>query len=178
MSRNSGFTLIEMMIVIAVIGILLSVSTPAIIRWLPNYRLKSVASDLVSNFQKAKLEAVKRNTNVLIKFTTGAYTPSGRVGNYQIFVDNGAGGGTANNGTRDGTELILVQESMPQNVSLYFANFSGSTTAAGYNSRGLPWNERIGNVKLQNKNSIYYQATLSFTGHIRLEKSTDGVNWN
>jgi len=173
MSRNSGFTLIELMIVIAVIGILVSISTPAIIRWVPNYRLRSAANDLVSNFQKAKLEAVKRNTKVLIKFTTGTYTPSGRVGNYQIFLDNGAGGGTANNGTRDGTEPILVQESMPQNVSLYFENFSNHTT--GYNSRGLPLSK--GSVELRNNNSIYYKASLSFAGHVNLQKNTNGI-WN
>jgi len=162
MSRNSGFTLIEMMIVIAVIGILVSISTPAVISWLPNYRLRSAANDLVSNFQKAKLEAVKRNTDVLINFIPGTYTPTGRVGSYNM-VDSGTG-------------AILVQVTMPQNVSLYFENFSNHTT--GYNSRGLPYLNRWGRVELQNNNSIYYKASLSSAGHVRRQKSNDGANWN
>jgi hypothetical protein len=123
---------------------------------------------MVSNFQKAKMEAVKRNTDVVIAFTTGAYVPSGHVGSYRIFVDDD------NDGTFDAGERIVAQVNMPKNVSLYTTNFTGDTT--GYNSRALPW--KLGSVKIRNNNSRYYKASLSAAGNIKLRMSSNGTNWN
>jgi len=168
MRKNLGFTLVELMIGVAIVGILAAIAVPAVINWLPNYRLKSAASNLKSNFQKAKLEAVKRNADVIIAFTPGA------VGSYQIFVDDGAGGGTAGNEAIDGTELVIATITMPNNVSLYFTNFTGNT--AGFNSRGLP-NSGLGNVRLSNTNSRFYQISLSLAGNLRMRTSKDGITW-
>ena len=172
---QSGFTMVELMIVIVVIAILSAIAVPNIINSLPNYRLKAAARDIISNFQKAKMEAVKRNTDVVITFTTGAYAPSGQVGSYQVFVDDGSGGGTEGDGIQNGSERVLAQMNMPKNVSLYSANFSATTT--GYNSRALPLGLG-GNVRIRNNKSRYYKASLSSAGHVRLEMSSDGANWN
>ena len=171
---QAGFTMVELMIVIVVIAILTAVAVPNIISWLPNYRAKAAARDIILNFQKAKMEAVKRNTDVVIQFTPGAYAASGQVGSYQIFVDN-ADPGTE--GVFDAGEPILAQVNMPKNVSLYSANFSATTTT-GYNSRALPWNNRWGSVEIRNSNSRYYKASLFFAGHVKLRMSSDGANWN
>jgi len=171
MRRNSGFTITELMIAIAIIGILVAVAVPAVINWLPNYRLKAAARDLFSHMQKAKLEAVKRNTDVIIIFTTGGYVPTGRVGSYQIFVDD-----TPNNGAFDAGETVIAQISMPKNVSLYFNNFAANTT--GFNSRGLPWSNNWGRAELQNNNSRFYQITLSSAGSLRMRTGKDGITWN
>jgi len=64
----SGFTLIEVLMTIVVLAILAAVAVPGFSVWLPNYRLKAAARDMVSNFQLAKLTAVKRNTNCAITF--------------------------------------------------------------------------------------------------------------
>jgi type IV fimbrial biogenesis protein FimT len=168
---QGGFTMVELIVTIAVIAILFAIAVPNIISWLPNYRLKAAARDVISNFQKAKMEAVKRNTDVVINFTTGTYTPSGQVGSYLIFVDNNPG-----NGTFDAGERVLAQETMPKNVSLYTTTFAGDTT--GYSSRALPWKSRLGSVEIRNSNSRYYKASLSFAGHVRLQMSSDGATWN
>jgi type IV fimbrial biogenesis protein FimT len=175
--RESGFTLIELTIAIAILAILAAIAVPNVIGWLPNHRLKSAARDLVSNFQRAKLEAVKRNRDVVIGFNTGAYTPGGQVGRYEVFVDNGAGGGVAGNFTRDGNETrILLPVTMPKNVSLYLANFSGNTTT-GFDSRGLALASRSGSVEMRNNNSRFARVTLSIAGCLRLQTSNDGINW-
>ena len=164
------------MIAIAIIAILSAIAVPNIISWLPNYRAKAAARDMISNFQKAKMEAVKRNTDVVITFTTGGYVPSGHVGSYQIFLDDGSGGGIAGDGIQNGSERILAQVNMPKNVSLYTTTFTGDTT--GYNSRALPWKSRLGSVEIRNSKSRYYMASLSFAGHVRLQMSSDGITWN
>ena len=96
------------------------------------------------------------------------------MGSYQIFVDDGAGGGTAGNEAIDGTELVIATITMPNNVSLYFTNFTGNT--AGFNSRGLP-NSGLGNVRLSNTNSRFYQISLSLAGNLRMRTSKDGITW-
>jgi type IV fimbrial biogenesis protein FimT len=174
---QAGFTMLELIMVTVVISILAAIALPNIIDWLPNYRLKAAARDMISNFQKAKMEAVKTNKDVIIQFTPGAYAASGQVGSYQIFVDDGSGGGTEGDGIQNGSERVLAQVTMPKNASLYSANFSATTTT-GYNSRGLPWNNRWGSVEIRNNKSRFYKASLSFAGHVRLRMSSDGTTWN
>lgn len=168
--ENSGFTLIELMIAIAIIGIMTAIAVPAVMNWLPNYRLKAAARDLYSNMQKAKIEAVKSNKDALISFVAGTYVPAGRIGSYQVFVDD-----SPVNGAFDAGEQVLAQINMPKNVSLYFNNFSGNT--AGFNSRGLPCSG-LGSVQLKNNNSRYYKISLSSAGNIKIRKSNDGTTWN
>jgi type IV fimbrial biogenesis protein FimT len=170
--RRSGFTMLELVIAIAIIGILAAIAVPNIISWLPNYRLKSAARDLVSNFQKAKMEAVKANEDVIIQFTTGAYADSGQVGSYTVFLDDGSGGGgIAGDGIQNGSERVLAQVNMPKNVSLYTTNFTGHIT--GFNSRGLP--QCQGSVEIRNNKSRYYEASLSTAGNVKLKMNSDGI---
>ena len=68
MRKRSGFTVIELIIVIVVLGILTAVGVPNFLSWLPKYRLRSAARDLYSNMQLAKLSAIKNNADWAIVF--------------------------------------------------------------------------------------------------------------
>lgn len=165
-----GFTLVELMVVIALIGIMATLAIPSFISWVPNYRLKGATQLLYSSFQKARLEAVKRNTNVGISFSTAN-------GTYQVFVDDGTGGGISGNATRDGSESILSQNSLPASCSFIApSTFVGNIT--GYNSRALPLGNRTGTIQLRNNLTRQYRLSLSNAGHVKLEISTDnGTSW-
>lgn len=64
---SRGASLIEMMIVVAIIAILASLSTPMISTYLQNAKLRSSADELKEALELSRSEAIKRNDT--IKFT-------------------------------------------------------------------------------------------------------------
>ncbi|MCL1979901.1 MAG: GspH/FimT family pseudopilin, partial [Proteobacteria bacterium] len=104
----SGFTLVEVMVVIAIFAILAAVALPLIISSLPGYRLRAAARELVIDFKRAKVEAVKRNQNVLLQFTPAS---AGEGGWYALCADL-----NKNNTCDAGEEIARV--AMPRDVRL------------------------------------------------------------
>ncbi len=58
-----GFTLIELMVTIMVVGIVLSVGVPAFTEFIATNRVAASVNDLLSSLHLARSEAVKRRTN-------------------------------------------------------------------------------------------------------------------
>lgn len=89
MKKNAGFTLIEVIIVIAIIGITAAFAIPTFLKQLPNWRAKAATTDLFSNLQLAKVTAISKGTNCAVTFTgdPGGGVPS----QYQINIVNTAG---------------------------------------------------------------------------------------
>ncbi|MFC1748853.1 GspH/FimT family pseudopilin [Pseudomonadota bacterium] len=64
--NSGGFTLIELMVTLAVSVILLTVAVPAYSDLLKNSRLSTQANDFVTSLQLARSEAIKRNNYVTV----------------------------------------------------------------------------------------------------------------
>jgi prepilin-type N-terminal cleavage/methylation domain-containing protein len=160
MKNNSGFTLVELLIVIALIGVVAAIGVPNFSTWLPNYRLKAATQDLYSNFQKAKLAAVKRNENTVVRFPSSGYT---------IFVDGD------NDFTQDAGEDVIAQVSWSNypDVSVglnTFDNSSGSPAIA-FRSDGIPTVSSglaAGKATLNNANGRAMEVSVSQAGGIRI----------
>lgn len=72
MLRNSqGFTLLEVMTVIAVFAISVSIATPSYKFVFEKYRFKAAVEAIVSNLQSARSEAIKINKDTFVVFNTG-----------------------------------------------------------------------------------------------------------
>ena len=67
---ESGFTMIEVLVVVAILAILMGLAIPGFTRWLPNYRLRGATRDLYSNLQLAKAGAVKERSEWAVRFTS------------------------------------------------------------------------------------------------------------
>ncbi len=65
-TRNRGFTLIELMVSMAVLAILLSLAAPAFTSLIASQRVKTAASNLQSFLLTTRSEAVKRNDYVIL----------------------------------------------------------------------------------------------------------------
>lgn len=65
---SSGFTLIELMVTIAVMGIIASIAAPNIIIQLANQRVKSTTSTLENALKEAKSESIIRRQPLTLSF--------------------------------------------------------------------------------------------------------------
>ena len=114
---SKGFTIIELMIAIAIAGIMAAVALPNFSAMLKNNCMTTNANRLVSSLQLARSEAIKRRTNVTIT----------------------AGSATANNewGTgwtvADGADTIRVVQ---LTCGLGTTTFDGSVSTITYESKG------------------------------------------
>jgi type IV fimbrial biogenesis protein FimT len=60
----SGFSLIELLIGVAVLSILVSLAAPGMKIWLQNAQIRNAAESVQNGMQRARAEAVARNMNV------------------------------------------------------------------------------------------------------------------
>lgn len=68
--RARGFTLVELVVAITVLGLLMAAVAPDISAWLRNLRIRNQAESMQSGLQRARAEAVRRNTPVTFWLVT------------------------------------------------------------------------------------------------------------
>lgn len=78
-NRSSGFTLIEMMVTIAVLGILAMVALPNFQAWVESSRMTAQANDFLTALHMARSEAVKRNAPVTVAAKDGGWADGWQV---------------------------------------------------------------------------------------------------
>lgn len=72
MNKSAGFTLTELMITLAILGTLVAAAVPSFRQMMQNYQTRVAAESVVNGLQRARAEAVSKNTSVY--FTLGAGT--------------------------------------------------------------------------------------------------------
>ncbi len=101
MKKHSGFTLVELMITIAIVAILLTVAVPSIKTFRQSNSLIAASNDLISAFNIARSEAIKLNQRVTICSSSDGTSCSDSAewkDGWIVFVDA--------DGNFEGTELV------------------------------------------------------------------------
>ncbi|SET73573.1 type IV fimbrial biogenesis protein FimT [Marinobacter segnicrescens] len=92
-SRSAGFTIIELMITLAVLAIILTIGIPSFRTLIENNRVTSQANTLLSAVNLARTEAIKRGTEVTLLAEAGGFANG-----YCVTVGNYANCGAAEAG--------------------------------------------------------------------------------
>ncbi|GAB2894302.1 GspH/FimT family pseudopilin [Microbulbifer echini] len=86
LGRTNGFTLIELMVVITVLGIVTALAVPSFSTLIENNRMSTMTNDLNSTLQFARSEAVRRKGDVRVSAVDGDIGKGLRV-----WIDDGSG---------------------------------------------------------------------------------------
>jgi type IV fimbrial biogenesis protein FimT len=71
--KVSGFTLVELMVVVAILGVMAMIAGPSFSGLIADQRAKNASSDLFTALATARSEAIKRNTKITLQQKTGGW---------------------------------------------------------------------------------------------------------
>jgi type IV fimbrial biogenesis protein FimT len=69
-TSQRGFTIVEVMISLVVLGVLIGLGAPGFVEWLQNQQIRAAAEATLNGLQVARGEAVRRNTPVRFQLVT------------------------------------------------------------------------------------------------------------
>ena len=144
--NRKGVTLIELIVVMVIIAIGALLMAPNIGAWLPNYRLRTAARDVVSTMRTAQMKAVSVNLEYRVSFDPNART----------YILQRNTGGWQSEGTA---------QSLPSGIEMSVITFPGNNAQFNANSTSSS-----GSVTLRNTRHTEKKITLtSSTGRIKIE---------
>ena len=120
--KQRGFTLIEVVVTVAIVGVLAMIAIPSMIGWRQERQMQGAARVFYSDLQHARFTAIREAETVSFIIDVPA-------GDYSLFIDPNQ------NYALDAGEQLLSSETMPANVIFQNVTLAGNQTQ--FNSRGM-----------------------------------------
>ena len=107
MRKTSGFTIVELLIVIAILAVLSAIAISGYIEYLPKYRASGAARKLFTELQYAKMKAIADENDYVVTFDTSTNS-------YSIYDDNN------NDGPQSGELVKTLVITIPSLATVFF----------------------------------------------------------
>jgi type II secretion system protein H len=117
-TRQGGFSMIELLVVVVIITILLAAGLPAMQKYTGTAKLKQAADEISSTLKLARQRAVAITGTVVVQFDK-------HNSRFYLFDDKNE------NGARDGNETMAGPYDVPKGVALVEVGFANSRVAFG-----------------------------------------------
>jgi type IV fimbrial biogenesis protein FimT len=196
-AKQSGFTLVEMIVTIGIAALILGLGIPSFIEFARNNRMTGAANDLLADLNLARTEAVKRRVPVTVCATADALvsTPTCAAPNstsftaWVVFVDDAnptVDSAADGNATIDSGEVILrrhatLPSGMTSKSDRGFASYARSGFPLAVGSPSVTSVTRVvicdsrGNVGRVAGQSAARAVTVSATGRAAVTRSTSEI---
>jgi prepilin-type N-terminal cleavage/methylation domain-containing protein len=193
-SPRNGFSLVELVLSLAVLLVITTIAIPVILRSLQNYQLNSTASQVAGMLKFTKFDAIRQNTHVSFQIVqSGA--------NWTVWSDSNGDGvpdGAEPQMIITGTDTFLPASSVPSPAPMITALgaggsaytwtvLSGSNASIMYDQRGVvvsyaggPVSSTVYALYLGNPNdpSSGYRAIITLpSGAVQVWTSSSAGNW-
>ena len=174
LTSKRGFTLLELVVTIGIIGIALTIGSPYLIDVQRRQQLNSEAQKILQNLNQARSEAGKRNSQVAMTFRQPV---SGTIFSYVVYIDGNR------NFEYDAGEATLAEIQLDKRLSFDTSKGGGDGIAILDNDDGLPslaFNSRgqprlngnafgAGEIYLTDNNGRTRTLSISSAGRIRIQ---------
>ena len=161
--NKKGFTIIEITVTLAILGIISAIAIPSYFSWLPKHRLRTSVRKIYDDMNMARSRAVRTNSDIGIEFNSSNE-------NYRVFID------TDGDQILDGGETVISAGTLENGVDIIRSTFAANTY--GFNSRGMSAGT-TGDVHLTNSSGLFIGARVNSAGGLSFINSTDeGTTWS
>ena len=145
MKAETGFSLTELLVVLAILLIVSGLSIPSISRAIDNARLKSAAQQVASIYQQARIRSTQDNTYHELLVSSSGITPA----QICLDLDGDAACGANDPQVQLPSNVSLISQGVPVQLDITTLGFSPLTTETSttYNQQDIPvhalaWNGR------------------------------------